>query len=105
MNPEEVQFLFAARIDGFEPILGQPTDAGLKQLCEELMRILLPLPFDVVKGIHDSMGLGMDKYNYKQRYWAKFPRTTKPAVYDDTIPNNATNVVWAKAEAVRTAKI
>ena len=37
-------------------------------------------------------------------YCAKFPTTTKPSVYDKNIPNNATNVVWAKSEAVHTAK-
>ena len=30
---------------------------------------------------------------------------TKPAIYDETIPDNTTNVVQAKAEAIHTAKI
>ena len=34
MNPEEVQLLFAARIDLFDPISGQPTDTDLMQLRE-----------------------------------------------------------------------
>ena len=47
----------------------------------------------------------MDKDDYKLRYGAKFPKTTRPSVYDEDISNNATNVVWAKAEAFHTAKI
>ena len=51
------------------------------------------------------MGLLMEEDDYKGRYGAKFPTNTKPAVYDEDIPNNAMNVVRAKAEAAHTAKI
>ena len=47
----------------------------------------------------------MDEDDYEVGYGAKFPMTTKPAVYDEDIPNNSTNVVRSKAEAVHTAKI
>ena len=57
------------------------------------------------KEIHNLMGLFMDKDDYKVCYGTKFPTTTKPAVYNKDIPNNATNVVRAKAEDVHTAKI
>ena len=67
--------------------------------------ILLPLPCDVEKGIHNLMILVMDEDDYKLHYCAKFPTTTKTAVYDKDVPNNATNVVRAKAEDVHTAKI
>ena len=46
-NPEEVQLLFAARLDVLEPISGNCTDAGLTRLCEELTTILLHFPYDV----------------------------------------------------------
>ena len=42
MNPEEIQLMFAARLDVFDPILGQTTDADLTRLLEELTMILLP---------------------------------------------------------------
>ena len=45
------------------------------------------------KGIHNLMGLVMDKDDYKLRYRAKLPTTTKPDVYDKDIPNNSKNVV------------
>ena len=51
------------------------------------------------------IGLVMDEYNYKQSYHVKFPTPTKPAVYNETIMNIATNVVQAKAEAIHPAKI
>ena len=51
------------------------------------------------------MGLVVDEDDYKLRYGTKFPKTTRPDVYYEYISNNATNLVWAKAEAVHTAKI
>ena len=59
----------------------------------------------VEKGVHNLVVLFMDKDYYNQRYCAKFPTPTKLDVYDETIPKNATSVVWSKAEAVHTAKI
>ena len=47
MKLEEVQLLFAARLDIFDPISGQLTDAGLTRLREELTLILLPIPYYV----------------------------------------------------------
>ena len=63
MNPEEVQLLFAARIDVFDPISGQTTNADLTRLYEELATILLRLPYDVEKGVHNLMGLFIDEYD------------------------------------------
>ena len=61
MKLEEVQLLVAARIDVFDPISGQPTDADLTRLREDITSILLPLPYDVEKVIHNMMGLVMYK--------------------------------------------
>ena len=46
------------------------------------------------------MSLVLGEENYKPCYCSKFPKPTKPAVYDETIPNNAMNCFQAKAEAV-----
>ena len=67
--------------------------------------ILLPLPYDVEKGIYDLIGLIMDEDECKVRYHAKFSTTTNTAVYDTDIPNNATTAVRAKAEVIHTDKI
>ena len=82
MNPEEIQSMFAARIDLFKPISGNPIDADLTCLHEDLTSTLLPLPYDVEKVIHNLLGPVMDKEYYKQRYCTKLPTPTKPAVYD-----------------------
>ena len=65
MKPEEVQSLFAERIEVFEPISGHTNDADLTRLRKELTIILLPLPCDVEKGIHNIIGLVLDEDNYK----------------------------------------
>ena len=77
---EEVLLLFVARIDVFDFILGQPTNADLTRIQEDLTSFLLPLPYDVEKGIHNLMGTVMYKDDYKVRYGAKFPKTNRPAV-------------------------
>ena len=51
------------------------------------------------------MGLVVDEDDYKVCYGAKLIKTTRSAIYNEDISNNATNVVLSKAEAVHTAKI
>ena len=85
MKPGEVQSLFAAQLDVFDPISGQPTDTELNWIHEEITLILLPLPYDVEKGVHNLMGLVMGKAEYTVPYCAKFPNTTRPAVYNKEI--------------------
>ena len=63
MNPEEVQLPFAAQMDLFDPILGQLTNYELTRLREELTTILLLLLYDVDRGIHNIIGLVLDKDN------------------------------------------
>ena len=105
MNPEEIQSIFAARIDLFKPISGNPIDADLTCLHEDLTTTLLPLPYDVENVIHNILGLVMDKEDYKQSYRTKFPTLTKPSVYDEKILDNATNVDPSKSKAVHKANI
>ena len=106
VNTEEIESLFAAWLYLFEPILGKIINAGLMRLREDLTRILLPLPYDVEKGIYNLLGLLVTyEVDYEQHYCTKFPTPTKPAVYDEAIPNNTTNVDRTKAKAVHTSKI
>ena len=105
MNPEEIQSLFAAQLYVFDTILGKTIDADLMRLREELTRIFLPLPYDAEKGIYNMLGLFTYEEDYEQYYCTKFSTPTKPAIYDEAIPNNTTSVARAKAEAVHTAKI
>ena len=48
--------------------MGQPTDADLTQLRKELALILLPLTYNVEKGIHNLVGIVMDEDDYKVVY-------------------------------------
>ena len=96
MKTEEAQSLFAAQLDVFDHILGQLTEDDLTRPRKEITTILLPLPYYVEKGIHNLTGLVLYEDNYKLRYCAKSPKLTKPAVYDETTPNNSKNVVPAK---------
>ena len=93
MDPEEADSLFAEKLNVFDPISGQPTDTELMQLRKELTLTLLPLPYNIGKGIHNLMGLVTEKDDYRVRYGANFPKTTRPAVYNKDISNNAKNVV------------
>ena len=104
-NPEEVQSLFASPLDVFDPIPGQLNNADLARLHKDITAIILPLPYNVEKGINDLMGIVIDEDNYNQRYRAKLPTPTNPNFYNESTPNNATNVVRSKDEAVHTAKI
>ena len=65
MKLEEFQSLFAARIDAFYPIFGNPTNADIMLLYAEVTKILLPIVYDVEKGVYNLMGLVMDEYDYK----------------------------------------
>ena len=62
--------------------MGQPTNTDLTRLRKELTTILLYLPYDVEKVIHNLMGIVIDKDGYKVRYRAKILTTNKHAVYD-----------------------
>ena len=92
VNPEEIQSLFVAWLYLFDLILGKIINADLMRLREELTRIFLPLPYDVEKGIYNLLGLVMYEEDYEQHYCTKFPTPTKPAVYNEAIPNNTNNV-------------
>ena len=92
MNTEEIESLFAAWLYIFDTILEKIINADLMRLRADLTRILLPLPYDVEKGVYNLLGLVMDKEDCKHHYRTKFPTPTKPAVYDKAILNNTTNV-------------
>ena len=101
----EVQSLFVARLDVFDPITGLPNDADLTWLHKDLTAILFPLPYNVEKGIQNLTVLVMDEDDYKQRYCAKLPTPTNPNFYNESTPNNATDVVYSKDEAVHMSTI
>ena len=66
MKPTEIQASFAALLDTFDPITGQPTDGDLTRLNLACLSALVPIPFDREKGKHNLMGLLLADADYEQ---------------------------------------
>ena len=66
----DLHALFEARREAFEIVDGQPTDADLHHIVEELAKILYPIQFDKEEGKHNFIGLIMDKTNYTNSFGA-----------------------------------
>ena len=67
MKTTEVQAAFAALLDTFEPISGQPTDEDLTRLRRVALSALVPIPYDREKGKHSLMGLLLNDDEYNAR--------------------------------------
>ena len=61
---DDLHMLFKARREAFEVIDGQPTDANLHRIIEELAKFLYPIQFDKEGGKDNLIGLIMDKADY-----------------------------------------
>ena len=107
MKTSKIQAAFAALLDTFKPISGQPTDEDLTRLCLHTLSILVLIPFDQQLGKHLLMGLILSNEKYKARHeGSAFPNYQKrPAIYNKTIDDAATVGVGAKAKAVHRAKL
>ena len=97
MKTTEVQAEFAALLDAFEPISGQPTDKDLTRLRRVALSALVPIPYDREKGKHSLIGLLLTDDEYHARYGTAFPveASKHPAIYDDDIAADATAGVHA----------
>ena len=108
MKTTKVQAEFAALLDAFKPISGQPTDEDLTRLRRVALSALVPIPYDREKGKHSLLGLLLTDNEYKARHGkVKFPveAAKRPAIYDETIAVDATAGVRAQAEAIHQAKL
>ena len=107
MKTTEIQATFAALLESFEPIIGQPTDADLTRLEFSTLSVLAPISFDEELGIHNLMGLLLSRTDYSTRHNNEdFPDySQRPPIYDDNIDADATAGVRAKAEAQHQAKL
>ena len=57
MLPGDISNLFSEAFKKFETISGQPTDSHLKELHEVITQILLVIPYDEDKTIHNLVRL------------------------------------------------
>ena len=90
-------------------IVGQPTDDDIFAMTEILFPILHDADYDmtVVQGRvnHNLVGLIQSSAAYAATWTAVFPRPTRPATYDPTIPDAATSVTRNRMEAAHSARI
>ena len=107
MKPTEIQAVFAALLDTFEPINGQPTDDDLTRLQNSALGVFVPISFDRELGRRNLMGLMLSVVKYKGGYEdLPFPSYFKrPVIYNGTIVDEATLGVHTKAKAKRKAKL
>ena len=68
MKTTKVQAEFAALLDAFEPISGQPTDKDLTRLRQVALSALVPISYDREKGKHLSLGLLLNDDKYCARH-------------------------------------
>ena len=101
----DLHTLFEARREAFEIVDGQPIDADLNRIVEELVKLLYLTQFDKEGGEYNLVGLVMDKSDYTERFGAPFPRPNRLVIYDKSIVYGATGVVSAEAENIHRARI
>ncbi len=73
MKTDEIQAVFTNRLELFEPIVGQPTNADLTYLRDTLLQLLYPIPFDKETSKHNLIGLISDPADYLQRVQVASP--------------------------------
>ena len=78
MKSDEIQSLFATKLETYAPIKGQPSDPDLSALQETLTAFLLPIAYDGEKDIHKLVGLIMYEDAYRARHGANFPTPSRP---------------------------
>ena len=93
MKSDEIQSLFAAKLETYAPIEGQPSDPDLSNLRETITALLLPIAYDGEKGVHNLVGLIMDEDAYKSRHGKNFLTPSRPEIYGVDIPIDALNAV------------
>ena len=68
MKSAEIQAVFAALLDTFEPIVGKSTDKDMTRLKSSILQQVVPIPFDWELGKHNLMGLVLSDSEYKERH-------------------------------------
>ena len=101
----DLHTLLEARREAFKIVDGQPTDADLHRIVEDMAKLLYPIHFEKEGGKHNLIGLIMDKYKYTKRFGAPFPRPKRLAIYGELIADGATGVICAKSESIHSAQI
>ena len=93
MKSDKIHSLFAAKLETYAPIEGQPSDPDLSALQETLTVLLLPITYDGEKVIHNLFSLIVDEDAYKSRHGKNFLTPSRPEIYGVDIPIDALNAV------------
>ena len=107
MKSTEIQAAFAALLETFEPITGQPTDEDLTRLKNGILQQVVPIPFDTELGAHNLMGLVLTDAEYLNILGgtATFPAyLTRPKAYPE-LAKDVTVGDRAQAKAIHKARV
>jgi hypothetical protein len=100
MMPDAITLLFKEARDTFPPIEGKPTDNNLQLIHENLLPILMKIPYDQLGGTHSLVGILTDAKRYTADHGgATFVRPLHLPLYDETIPDDATTVICIRTES------
>ena len=106
MMPNAITLLFKEAHDTSPPIEGKPTDDYLQLICENLLPILMEIPYDQLGGTHSLVGILTDATRYATNHGgATFVRPLRLPLYDATIAVDATTVIRVRAESAHQAKL
>ena len=104
MTPEEIVAKFAHALNNFEPITGQPSDADLTRLWEDVTPLLLQIMYEKTGAVHNLIGLIRPKDAYVTHYGKAFPDPKRVGAYNPNINDNSKAVFHAVLEAAHKAK-
>ena len=95
MKPAEIQDAFAAFLDTFDSITGQPRDNDLTRLVKNTLRELVNIPSDRKKVKHNLIGLVLSNAGYEVSHEGHIflVPAKRPSIYDKDIKDDALLVV------------
>jgi hypothetical protein len=106
MTPDAITLLFKEACDTFPPIKGKPTDNNLLSIHENLLPILMEIPYNQLGGTHSLVGILTDATRYAVDHGgATFVRPLRLLLYDATIADDTTTVICIRAESAHQAKL
>ena len=104
MTPEDIVAKLAHSLDNFEPINGHLSESDLTRLREAVTPLLLQIPYDETRVVHNLISLIWPKTAYISLCGKEFPKTTSVGAYDTNIDDNAMAVICARSKAAHKAK-